>query len=91
MNVQGLRGNSIGEAPRRQMTLNERLNKALDRIETVGDRIERALGRVNGTPIKESGGETAVQPIRNLLAVVEGIEAQSERFRNLSEGVDLIA
>jgi hypothetical protein len=71
-------------------TLNERLNRALDRLETEGDRIERCLCRVNGTPIKENS-DSPVAASRNLVAVVEGLENQVERMRSLSEGMDRIA
>ena len=78
------------DAPRPQ-TLNERLNRALDRIETEGDRIERHLGRVNGTPQAGEKGSAQIAPTRNLVSVVEGMEQQAERLRNLAEGVDQVA
>ena len=46
--LQGIAGGNAN-TPRVQ-TLNYRLNRALDRIESEADRIERCLGRINGTP-----------------------------------------
>ena len=72
--------------------LNERLNRALDRIETEADRIERHLARVNGTPTKEGAqGVAQISTTRTMVAVVEGLEQQGERLRHLAEGVDQVA
>lgn len=72
-------------------TLNERLNRALDRIETEADRIERCLGRINGVPEAAERGQAQIAPTRNLVSVVEQLEKQAERLRHLSENVDQVA
>lgn len=71
--------------------LNERLNRALDRIETEADRIERCLGRINGVPESINKGNAEVAPTRNMVSVVEHLEKQAERLRSLAENVDQIA
>lgn len=79
-----------GDAPR-SANLNERLNRALDRIETDADRIERFLGRINGVPQPGNKAEAQVAPMRNMVSVVEGLEQQAERLRSLADNVDQIA
>jgi hypothetical protein len=83
-------GRIVGESPR-AITLNERLNKALDRIESDTQRIGCALARMNGVPSDGGSKETcAALPVRSLVGVVEGLEKQAEVLRNLAEGVDQI-
>lgn len=84
-------GNHNATTPRAP-TLNERLNRVLERIQSEADRIERCLGRINGTPQPAREKDSAqIQPTRNLSLVVEEMEKQAERLRHLSENVDQIA
>ena len=86
---------SVGQptnVPPRVATLNERLNRALDRIESEADRIEQCLGRINGTPNKGGVvGSSQVATMRNMVSVVDGLEQQAERLRALAEHVDQVA
>jgi uncharacterized protein Yka (UPF0111/DUF47 family) len=74
-------------------TLNNRLNRALDRFESECDRIERVLSRVNGTPTKEPMGRDVAQinPTRPMLGVVEAIENQADRLGNLANNLESVA
>lgn len=78
----------------REVTLNERLNKALNTLGYQCERLEAVLSRVNGTPQKiesASRGSTAPTPVLSMQNNVEGLEVQLDRLVNLSNGVERIA
>ena len=74
-------------------TLNSRLNRVLDRIESDCDRIEHILGRVNGTPQKDrsTGSVAQISPTRAMTNAVEQIEGQAERLATLAASLEIIA
>lgn len=78
----------------REPSLNERLNRAYEGLQSSAERIERMLSRVNGTPQAEmSGGEKLAQirPTLPLGQTVEQVEALSMRLRDLAINAERIA
>lgn len=75
-----------------EITLNERLNRAAERICEQSDRIEHVLSRVNGTPRSEGKRDVAqIRPTVALAEVVNILEAAQERLAQLANGVERIA
>ena len=74
-------------------TLNARMNRVLDRIEGECDRIDRVLGRVNGTPQKDIsvGSVAQISPMRAMTNVVEQIEGQADRLSSLASNLETVA
>jgi hypothetical protein len=81
---------SIGGSPR-PVTLNERLNRALDRLESVSQNIELALCRIHGTPTSQEGGlNKTAAPVRSMSGAVEGCEAIAERLQKLASMLEQV-
>lgn len=85
--LQGVGGTETPRVP----NLNERLNRALDSIESEADRIQRCLNRIEGTPEAGAQGTATVAPTRNMVSVVEELEKQAERLHGIAERVDQVA
>lgn len=90
-------GNQAGQASNptpRDATLNERLNRAYESLQSHCDRLESVLSRVNGTPTAAPSNMKEVAQIRPphpLSGVVEMMEQTSARLASLTEGVERIA
>ena len=69
------------------------MNRVLDRIEGECDRIDRVLGRVNGTPQKDIsvGSVAQISPMRAMTNVVEQIEGQADRLSSLASNLETVA
>lgn len=77
----------------RAITLNERLNSALNTLGYQCERLEAVLGRINGTPQRIEAAQTgkAPTPILSMQHNVENLEAQTNRLVELLNGVERIA
>lgn len=77
----------------REITLNERLNTALNTLGYQCERIESVLGRVNGTPqrLQDAKAGIAPTPVSSLSNNVEALEGIAERLVSLTNGMERIA
>ncbi len=77
----------------RTITLNDRLNKALETLGYQCERLESVLSRVNGTPQKLENAKTGVapRPMLSMQNAVETLEATAERLAQLTGNVEQIA
>lgn len=81
----------------REATLNERLNRAGEQINSQCDRLEQVLARVNGTPQPPKTGDrigeapTPIRPTQSLSQMVENIEAMAKRLMELRTVAERIA
>jgi hypothetical protein len=79
-------------ATEREVTFNDRLNKAVGVIGYQCERIESVLSRVNGTPQKlENAAVKAPTPMHSMQGNLDNLEALADRLTNLSGGVERIA
>ena len=74
----------------KEMTLNERLNRANGAIDNELAIIERMLGRVNDIGQDVASG-SAPTPVFGLAMVVDRIEGQAKRLAELVQGIERIA
>ena len=84
----GVVGNPV--APK-EPTITERLNISASQIDTMCDRIETMLARVNATPsnAQATGKERAGAP--SLIEITNRFESISQRLCSLVDGVERIA
>lgn len=83
-------GSVLGGAPKAP-TLNDRLNRALDRLEAVSQNIELALCRIHGTPTSQDASiNKAAAQQRSMVCAVEGVEALSERLHKLAATLEQV-
>lgn len=87
-------GQAMQPSAPREPTINERLNRVLDRMQAACDRIEAVLARVSGTPQAERGDPAKlaqINPTLPLGTVVEHLESVQARLMELANGVERIA
>jgi hypothetical protein len=91
--AQGQAGQALGRigsggvigGPPKPLTLNDRLNRALDRLEVVSQNVELSLCRIHGTPTsQEATINKAATSVRSMAGAVEGCEAIAERLQKLA-------
>jgi hypothetical protein len=85
---------SLGNAEMgaREVTLNERLTRALESILVQGDRIELFVSRVNGTVSEEAAlNSSAPVPVYSLAQNVDRAEKAASVIAELVAGLDRIA
>lgn len=77
----------------KQVTLNDRLNKASESLQYQCDRIESVLSRVNGTPSAGRPGAVAtpINPTLAMATALEHLEAATRRLADLATNVEQIA
>ena len=79
-----------------EATLNERLNRLSEKMQQQCQRIEDALGRVNGNASNRAAGTllgapTPINPTLPLTTVVEHLESVQARLTELVHGIKRIA
>ena len=81
-----------GPQTAKEMTLNERLNRASGAIDNELDSMQSLLARVNETPEAPlTSGGSAPSPIFGLATIVDRVEAQAKRLAELVHGLERIA
>ena len=85
----GLQAVGSPVAPK-DLTLNERLNRAYGAISNELDTIERVLARVNGAG-EQGAVATPPTPMYGLADIVGHFESQAKRLAELTQGIERIA
>ena len=74
----------------KDVTLNERLNRAYGAVANELDTIERVLARINGAG-EQDAMAVPPTPIYGLADIVAHIEQQAKRLAELTQGIERIA